>query len=178
MLYFWSWRNLDNVGGLWNFGNVGNLWCCWMNFGLDFGGMDIVKNLCCRHVWIYSWCMWEILLACVKFISWTWLKFVGPENFCGYGINLWAWNFSYTRIYWCMGRNLWEFLYGYFGHVGVFCAWLWKNLVVVYGHVKNFDCGEILLGHWFFVMGHWLFFLGIFWIRDFGHGNFLDMWKL
>ena len=61
-------------------------------------------------------------------------------KFCGY-------DFSYMRIYFCMGMNLWEFLYGYVGHVGFFCAWLWKNLVVVYGHVKNFDYGEILVGH-------------------------------
>jgi len=28
--YYWSWCNLDNVGGLWNFDNVDRLWCCWM----------------------------------------------------------------------------------------------------------------------------------------------------
>ena len=28
LLYFWSLCNFDNVNGLWNFGNVGNLWCC------------------------------------------------------------------------------------------------------------------------------------------------------
>ena len=117
-------------------------------------------------------------------------------KFCGY-------DFSYTRIYWCMGRNLWEFLYGYFGHVGVFCAWLWKNLVVVYGHVKTFDYGEILVGHWFFVVvghcfllwwgigcenffghvdfdrgknfGHVILVMVIFWTCDFGYGKSLDV---
>ena len=59
-------------------------------------------------------------------------------KFCGY-------DFGYVRIYLCMGMNLWEFFY--LGHVGIFCAWLWKNLVVVYGCVKDFDCGEILVGH-------------------------------
>ena len=48
-------------------GNVDNLWCCWMNFGLDFWGMDIVKILCCRLGWIYSWCMWEIFVGMSKF---------------------------------------------------------------------------------------------------------------
>ena len=40
---FWSRCNLDNVGGLWNFGIVGNLWCCWMSFGLNFGGIEVMK---------------------------------------------------------------------------------------------------------------------------------------
>ena len=34
LLFLWSWCNLDNVGGFWNFDNVGKLWCCWMKFGL------------------------------------------------------------------------------------------------------------------------------------------------
>ena len=83
---FWSWCNLDNVGGLWNFDNVGRLWCCWMNLGLDFGSIGIMKNLCYGLVWICSWCMWEILLACVSFVSWTWKNFVGMENICGHEI--------------------------------------------------------------------------------------------
>ena len=40
---FWSRCNLDNIGGLWNFGIVGNLWCCWMSFGLNFGGIEVMK---------------------------------------------------------------------------------------------------------------------------------------
>ena len=47
VFFFFSplWCNLDNVGGLWNFYNVGKLWCCWINFGLDFGSIGIVKIL-------------------------------------------------------------------------------------------------------------------------------------
>ena len=49
------------------------------------------------------------------------------------------------------GHKLVGNFYGYLRHVGIcfffFFAWLWKNLVVVYGCVKDFDCGEILVGH-------------------------------
>ena len=145
-VYFLSWCNLDNVGGLWNFDNVDSLWC-WMNFGLDFGSIGIMKNLCCWLVWIFSWCMWEILLACVNFISWTWQIlwvnlwvwkiFVDIEKI------LWAWNFGYGKILLGMWflimenfvariLDMWEFICawtrtcgnfifdGYLGHVGNF----------------------------------------------------------
>ena len=47
--------------------------------------------------------------------------------------------------------------YGYFGHVGIFDGYFahvgifygygyGKFLVVISGHVKNFGCGEILVG--------------------------------
>ena len=87
--------------------------------------------------------------------------FMGIGKLCGYEIsthgkillgiwfwfleNLCAYDFGNVRISLCM--NLWEFfiVYGY-----------GKNLVVVYRYVKNFDCGEILVGQWFFVVvGHW-----------------------
>ena len=48
---------------------------------LDFVGIDIVKNLCCRLVWKYSWRMWEILLVCVNFISWNMAKFQWDIDF-------------------------------------------------------------------------------------------------
>ena len=57
--FFYHGAILGNFGGLWNFDNVGTLWCCWMNFGLNFGSIGMVKNLCCRFGWICSWCMWE-----------------------------------------------------------------------------------------------------------------------
>ena len=137
---------MDNVGGSLNFGNVGNLWYCWVNFGLDFGGMDIVKNLCCRFVWIYSWCTWEILLVCVNFISWTWQNFVGMnmENLWVYGRILWAWNFGYGNIF--VGYvmlNHGKKICGYdFGHVGIFLLWFWRcrNFLWAFWTCrKNFD---------------------------------------
>ena len=48
VFFLWSWCNLGNVGGFWNFDNIGNLWC-WMNFGLDFGSIGIVKTLCLTY---------------------------------------------------------------------------------------------------------------------------------
>ena len=82
-----------------------------------------------------------------------WLEFWGALK---------LWSFGNVRIYLCIGSTcrIFILLSGKCRIFFFFLAQLWKNLVVVYGHVKNFDCGEILLGHWFFVMGHWLFFLG------------------
>ena len=76
------------------FGNVGNLWSCWMNLGLNFRGIGIVKNLCYRLGWISSWCMWDILWVCVNFISWIMAKF------CRYvWINLWVRKRSNIKCY-------------------------------------------------------------------------------
>ena len=119
-VYFWSWCNLDNVGGLWNFDNVGSLWCCWMNFGLDFGGIGFVKILCYGLVWICSWCIWEILLACVNFVSRTWENFVGMmDKFVGmkffsmknFGCEKFCWvcDVGAWRIFVVMILAMWEF---------------------------------------------------------------------
>ena len=67
---------------------------------LDFGSIGIVKNLCCECVWTYSWCIWEILLACVNlfhghvksFVDMNINKLVDMEEF------LWAWNFGYVML--------------------------------------------------------------------------------
>ena len=157
MFIFLSWCNLDNVG---------SLWCRWINYGLDFGSIGIVKNLCCERVWTYSWCIWEILLACVNlfhghvksFVDMNINKLVGMENFCGYGrifmgMKFWVCDVGSWKIVWlwfrhvgfffnyfflCTCRNF--FLDGYFGHVGNFLVMYGygeKNLVVVYGHVKK-----------------------------------------
>ena len=121
--YYGSWCNLGNIGGLWNFDIVGKLWCCWMNFGLDFGSIGIGKNLCCRLVWICSWCMWEkfvgmgklcfmdmakFLWVCAWINLWVWANFVGMkllvmENFvamwCWFMKNFCGYDFGYVRIY-------------------------------------------------------------------------------
>ena len=117
-VYFLSWCNLGNVGGLWNFDNVGSLWCCWMNFSLDFGSLGIVKNLCYGLVWICSWCMWEILLSCVNFVSWTWQNFVGMgmDKFVGMKFDLWkifCWvcDVGSCKIFVVMILAMWEFTF-------------------------------------------------------------------
>ena len=137
-----------------------------MSLGLNFGGIEVMKNF--GNVG-NLWCLLDEL----------WLEFWGALK---------LWSCGNVRIYLCIGSTCRIFIL-LSGKCRIFffffLAQLWKNLVVVYGHVKNFDCGEILLGHWFFVVGHWLFFLGawesfgyvilvmgIFWTRDFGHGKF------
>ena len=132
-VYLLSWCNLDNVGGFWNFHNVGSLWCCWMNFGLDFGSIGIVKKLCCGLAWICSWYMWKSLLACVNLVLWTWQnffgvcmdKFVGMDKFCGHETLTYVKNFvGYVML--VHGKFLWLWF------------WLCENLLVVHGHVGNY----------------------------------------
>ena len=141
--FLWSWCNLDNVGGLWNFDNVGRLRYCWMNFGLNFRGSGIVKIFV---VGLDEYIHGKSLLAYLNFVLWILQNFtdnyVGMkkfwtwEKFCWIrDVDVWLW-FSYVRIYLCM--SLWEFFYGYLGHVGTFCVCLWKNLAVVYRHLKKF----------------------------------------
>ena len=171
---FWSWCNLDNVGDLWNFGNVGNLWCCWMSLVLNFWGIEVVKNfgnvgdLWCLldELWLEFWGASKLWRICC--VGWLNKIMMNVEDLLAcviYGKILWIQKFFFmdmvfSQLY--MDMVMWEFfiVYGY-----------GKNLVVVYGHVKNFVCGKILVGHWLFV-GHW-FFLGS---MIFGHGKFLDMW--
>ena len=76
IFFFYHGAILGNFGGLWNFDNVGTLWCCWMNFGLNFGSIGMVKNLCCRFGWICSWCMWE------KFVGMSKLCFMDMKKLC------------------------------------------------------------------------------------------------
>ena len=184
---FWSWCNLDNVGGLWNFGNIGNLWCCWMSLGLNFVGIQVVKNFgkvgdlwyLLDELFLEFWGalkLWRICFVglveqnhdeCGRFVGMCnlWQNFVGMsmEKFCGYEIFfLWIWYFCNCTWTWSCGNFFQWHGYG-------------KNLVVVYGHVKNFGCGKIWRGIDFFVVGHWLFFfLGSweFFGHDFGHGKF------
>ena len=108
-VYFLSWCNLGNVGGLWNFDNVGSLWCCWMNLGLDFGSIGIVKkfvlwaymNMFMMHIGNFvgmcKFCFMNMAKFCGhetltygKILSGVWCWFM--ENFCGY-------DFGYVRIY-------------------------------------------------------------------------------
>ena len=124
---------------------------CWMNFGLDFESIGIVKNLCCGLVWICSWYMWKSLLACVNFVLWTWQnfvgmcmdKFVGMDKFCGHETLTYGKNFvGYVMLF--HGKFLWlwfwlcENLLAVHRHVEIirwlswscrnFCAWLWKKI--------------------------------------------------
>ena len=145
-VYFLSWCNLDNVGGLWNFENVGSLWCCWMNFGLDFRSIGIVKNLCCALEWICSWYMWKSFLACVNFVLWTRQNFVGMcmDKFIGMkkflDMKFWQWKFFFWvcdvgswKIFVVMILAMWEF---------TCCAWTCRKLSVGYlGHVETFVHG-------------------------------------
>ena len=144
------------------FGNVGNLWCCWMNFVLDFGGIGIVKILCCKLAWTYSWYMCEILLACVNFISWTW------QNFCGYGKFSWIWKNFYgheilvmEKFCWVYDVGSWKILWLWF--------WICGNLFVHgHGHVEFFFDGY--LGH-VGIFSWWLFwtcreFFGCAWLWE------------
>ena len=108
-LFFLLWCNLDNVG---------SLWCRWINYGLDFGGIGSVKNLCYGLVWICSWCMWEILLSCVNFVSWTWQNFVGMcmDKFVGMKFDLWkifCWvcDVGSCKIFVVMILAMWEFTF-------------------------------------------------------------------
>ena len=161
---FWSWFNLNNVWWVMNFGNVGNLWCCWMNFDLNFGDIEVVRNLWCRLGWIHLWCMWEILLACVKFISWTWQNFVGMEIFfCGYGKILWVSDFGLWNIF---------VRYVMLDH-GNFCD-------CDFGHGK-FSVVILIMENFWLWFWSWGFFgrvynvifgVGIFW-TNFGMGIFL-----
>ena len=73
----WSWCNLGNVGGFWNFDNVGNLWCCWTNFSLDFGSIGIVKTLCLTYRNAF-------ILYVGKLVGMCKLCFMNMANFCGY----------------------------------------------------------------------------------------------
>ena len=98
-----------------NFGNIGNMWCYWMNFG----GIEVMKDLLYRLGWIHLWCMWEILFHEHGKILWVWVWkiFVGMENFfvdmekfcgsmvwkkiCGYGYGqkfVLAWNFGHWKF--------------------------------------------------------------------------------
>ena len=52
---------------------------------------------------------------------------------------VWLWFWLCENL---LGINLWEFSSWSRRNF----SWLWKNLVVVYRYVKNFDCGEILVG--------------------------------
>ena len=151
------------------------------------GGIGIVKNLCCKLAWTYSWCMWEILLACVIFVSWTCQNFVGMsmdkfvdmENFCGYGTNLWAWDFAYRNIF--VG-------YVMLDHGKIFVVvildteflWLWfwtcRNfLCLFWTWEKNFGCDfDLDMGKIFFGC---IRLLEKFFGCNFGHRKKnLDMW--
>ena len=137
--YFLSWCNLDNVGGLWNFESVGSLWCCWMNFGLDFRSIGIVKNLCCALEWICSWYMWKSFLACVNFVLWTRQNFVGMcmDKFVGMkkflDIKFWLWKFFFGYVMLVHGKFLWLWF------------WLCENLLLVHGHVGNYPLAILVM---------------------------------
>ena len=116
-------------------------------------------KFCVRLIWMCSWCMWE------KFIGICKLCFMAMAKFCGYvhghiggdGQILWVWNFwLMEKFCWVcdvdswiicvvMILAMWEFICACIcGNFYLF-AWLWENFV----YVKNFDCVEILVGHWF-----------------------------
>ena len=105
----------------------------------------------------------KLLWVCAWIYLWRWANFVGMkfwlvEKFC------WVCDVDSWRICVVMILAIREIICActcgnfYLGHVGTFLfAWLWKNVVIVYRYVKKFDCGEILVGHWsFVVVGHWL----------------------
>ena len=116
---------------------------CWMNFGLNFGGIEVMKNLLCRLGWTKIMMNVEDLLACIIYgkILWVWVWKIlrVRKNFCGYGIlatkifllGMWCWimkkfcgyDFGYLGIF---------VVVHWHGHVGIFSmAWLGKNLVLV-----------------------------------------------
>ena len=163
-----------------NFGNVGNLWCCWMNFGLDFGGIEIVKKLLYGFRWIHSWYMREILLACVKFISWTWQNFVGMsmEEFCEHRKILWVWGFVYGSI----NVGSWK-IFVVILSMEIFLVMILvvENFLVMilsmekfFRHVilvvekKKFPCWAWKILRWWFWL--WKYFC---WVCEFWHGEFL-----
>ena len=183
VVFFLSWFNLNNVWWVMNFGNVGNLWCCWMNFDLNFGDIEVVRNLWCRLGWIHLWCMWEILLACVKFISWTWQNFVGMEIFfCGYGKILWVSDFGLWNIFvryvmldhgnFCdcdFGHGkfsvvilimenfwLWFWSWGFFGHVCTMWFLVWEFF-------WSCDFGMRIFWTWFLAWNEYIFFFLLVW---------------
>ena len=157
-----------------------------MNFGLDFGGIEIVKNLSCGFGWIHSWYMREILLACVNFISWTWRNFVGMEKFCEHGKILWVWDFGYGSI----NVGSWkifvvilimEIFWWWFWSWKIFWLWFWawktfldmwfwlwiffffllsmENFVVLILVVEIFLLGMWIMAWWIFVGCGFIFLL-------------------
>ena len=137
-----------------------------MNFGLDFGGIEIVKNLSCGFGWIHSWYMQEILFACVNFISWTWQNFVGMEKFCEHGKILWVWDFGYGSI----NVGSWKiFVVILIMEIFWWWFWSWKIFWLWFWAWKTF------LDMWFWL---WIFFFFFFFVEhgkfcgvDFGCGN-------
>ena len=122
-----------------------------MNFGLDFGGIEIVKNLSCGFGWIHSWYMREILLACVNFISWTWQNFVGMEKFCEHGKILWVWDFGYGSI----NVGSWKiFVVILIMEIFWWWFWSWKIFWLWFWAWKTF------LDMWFWL---WIFFFFFCW---------------
>ena len=126
-------------------------------------------NMFMMHVGKVYWHVYSLFYGHDKILwvnFWVWKIFGHGKNFMGM-------NFDYRKI--LLGMWCWfmENFYGYLRHVGTFCAWLWKNLVVVHGCVEDFDCGEILVGHWFLKIfwscGLWLW---NFLTCEFGHGQF------
>ena len=194
VLFFLSWCNLEIIGSSWNFGNVGKLWCCWMNFGLDFGSIGIVKNLCCRLRWICSWCIWEKFVGMCK-LCFMEMKFWLWKNFVGYvmlvhGKFVWLWFWLCENLF-VHGHELVGNFYGDLGHVVIFCAWLWKKKKKKFGSCvwicerfwlwRNFG-GSLIFENFF---GHVGFKCGVFLDMRFwswkifghvilGHGNFLS----
>ena len=69
---FWSWCNLDNVGGSWILPML--VICDVVEWILAWilGALKFWKICLCGFGWIHSWYMHETLLECVHFISWAW----------------------------------------------------------------------------------------------------------
>ena len=90
-----------------------------MNFGLDFGGIGIVKTLCLTYRNVF-------MIYVGKLVGMCKLCFMNMAKFCGYVHGyiygywqilwvLWKNFLRYVRIYLCM--KLWEF---FLGHVEIF----------------------------------------------------------
>ena len=182
VFFLWSWCNLGNVGGFWNFDNVVMLldelwfgfWEYWHCENFVFDLYECVHDVC-GNLW-----------ACVNFVWWTWKNFVGMSwiylwvlaNLVGI-VEIFFWVCDTLFVPKVVGIFSWtcrNFLF----------SWLWKNLVVVWIYDK-FGSGDILVVHWFdfVVVGYWLgeyiyiyIYLGMeifgymFWVMEIAKLNF------
>jgi len=134
-----------------NFGNVGNMWCCWLNFG----ALKLWKFCCVGLVE-------QIHDTCGKFVDVCKSYFMSMAKFCGYeyGKILWVWkNFAGSIHFF-----LWSWNFDSGNLLLIMRFWLWKYL-----------CWVCDVGSWttFVVM---TLVMGNFCGCNFGHGEIFWLW--